>query len=157
MNLTDTITALLAREGGYTNDPKDAGGETNWGITVTVARAFGYDGLMTLLPKETAIAIYKQRYWQDPRLDKVAEYSPRIAEELLDTGVNMGVGTGTLVYNSTTAALLASFFVASYNVNGTTKNRLVVQFINPTTGAAYTISGMGVGTIIDATFMGFVV
>lgn len=67
------------------------------------------------------------------------------------------VGIGTLVYNSTTTALLASFFVASYDVNGVTKNRLVVQFMNPTTGAAYTISGMGVGTIIDATFMGFLV
>lgn len=89
------IEALIGKEGGFSNHPVDKGGPTMYGITEQVARAFGYDGLMTLLPKETAIAIYKQRYWQDPRLDKVAEYSPRIAEELLDTGVNMGVGTAS--------------------------------------------------------------
>ena len=47
MNITDTITVLIQREGGYTNNPNDKGGETNFGITVAVARAFGYTGPMT--------------------------------------------------------------------------------------------------------------
>lgn len=93
MNITDTITALLEREGGYTNDPNDAGGETNWGITVAVARAFGYTGPMQAMTQQVARDIYAARYWHQPRFDDVATFSPAIAEELLDTGVNMGTGT----------------------------------------------------------------
>lgn len=93
MNITDTITALLVREGGYTNDPKDNGGETNFGITVAVARAFGYAGEMQAMTQQVARDIYAARYWHQPRFDEVAALSPAIAEELLDTGVNMGTGT----------------------------------------------------------------
>lgn len=93
MNITDTITALLEREGGYANDPKDAGGETNWGITVAVARAFGYTGEMQAMTQQVARDIYADRFWHQPRFDAVAALSPAIAEELLDTGVNMGTGT----------------------------------------------------------------
>ena len=95
MYLDIYIEALINREGGFSNHPADKGGPTMFGITEQVARAFGYDGLMTLLPKETAITIYKQRYWESPRFDKVNEQSPAIAEELLDTGVNMGVGVAS--------------------------------------------------------------
>jgi lysozyme family protein len=37
MTKTDFITNLLAAEGGYVNDPRDSGGETNYGITVATA------------------------------------------------------------------------------------------------------------------------
>lgn len=93
MNITDTISALIQREGGYTNDPRDAGGDTNWGVTVAVARAFGYTGEMQAMTQQVARDIYAQRYWHQPRFYQVAELSPAIAEELLDTGVNMGTGT----------------------------------------------------------------
>lgn len=93
MNLTDTITALIQREGGYTNNPKDTGGETNWGVTVAVARAFGYTGPMASMTQQVARDIYAQRYWHQPRFDDVAQLSEPVAEELLDTGVNMGTGT----------------------------------------------------------------
>lgn len=90
MNLQDTLNSLAGREGGYTNNPNDRGGETNWGITEVVARAFGYTGSMKLMPKETAMGIYRERYWLQPQFDQVAMIDPNIAEELLDTGVNMG-------------------------------------------------------------------
>lgn len=90
MNLQDTLTALIGREGKYSNDPNDRGGETMWGITATVARAFGYTGSMALMPRETAMGIYRERYWIQPGLDKVGMIDPVIAEEMLDTGVNMG-------------------------------------------------------------------
>ena len=89
------IEALISREGGFSNHPADKGGPTMYGITEQVARAFGYHGQMSALPKETAATIYKQRYWESPRFDKVNECSASIAEELLDTGVNMGVGTAS--------------------------------------------------------------
>lgn len=86
------LDKLIEVEGGYVNDPKDAGGETNYGITVGVARRHGYDGDMKDLPVELAREIYRQEYWLDPNFDKVNVVSEKIAEELLDTGVNMGVG-----------------------------------------------------------------
>jgi lysozyme family protein len=90
MNLTDTITELIKREGGSSNNRADKGGETMWGITEAVARAFGYTGPMSAMPQQTARDIYAQRYWHQPRFDEVNGISTVIAEELLDTGVNMG-------------------------------------------------------------------
>lgn len=93
MNITDTITTLIEREGRYSNNPVDAGGETMWGITAVVARAFGYMGSMKDMPQQTARDIYAQRYWHAPRFSDVALTSELVAEELLDTGVNMGTAT----------------------------------------------------------------
>lgn len=90
MKLYEVLDKLIGVEGGYVNNPKDRGGETNWGITVAVARAFGYAGDMKLLPKGTARDIYAQRYWYQPRFDLIDKLSPKLAEEMLDTGVNMG-------------------------------------------------------------------
>ena len=84
------IEGVLAREGGYVNDPRDAGGETNLGITVATARANGYTGPMKSLTKATAAAIYKSQYYLKPGFDKVAAIYPRVADELFDTGINMG-------------------------------------------------------------------
>ena len=58
------INRLLKHEGGYVNHPDDPGGATNWGITERVARKWGYKGHMRDLPRETAIEIYRQEYWQ---------------------------------------------------------------------------------------------
>lgn len=91
MNISDTITQLIEREGGYSNDPDDAGGETMYGVTVAVARKYGYMGPMNMLPRSTAAAILRTIYWTEPKFDQVAVMNQRIAEEMLDTGVNMGV------------------------------------------------------------------
>jgi lysozyme family protein len=84
------IDALIEREGGYVANAADNGGPTCFGITQAVARANGYCGSMRDLPRAEAAAIYKRLYWLRPRLDEVAERSPRVAAELFDTGANMG-------------------------------------------------------------------
>jgi lysozyme family protein len=45
---------------------------------------------MKALPRDTAKAIYLSQYWTEPKFDRIAELSPAIAQELCDTGVNMG-------------------------------------------------------------------
>lgn len=90
MNLLETLNALIGREGKYSNHQADKGGETMWGITAATARAFGYAGPMKDMSRTVAEAIYTERYWLQPKFDKVASLDPEIAEELLDTGVNMG-------------------------------------------------------------------
>lgn len=87
---TDLAPHILGAEGGYVNHPSDRGGETIWGITVETARRYGYAGPMRSMPKASALAIYKQRYWIDPGFDKIADISQLLAAELFDTGVNMG-------------------------------------------------------------------
>lgn len=93
MDLDTSIDELIDREGGYTDNPADKGGPTNFGITEAVARAEGYRGDMRRLPRDTAAAIYRRRYWTAPGLDKVARIAPTVAAELFDTGVNMGPAT----------------------------------------------------------------
>lgn len=47
MNFVErAMDATFQHEGGYVNNPNDRGGETNWGITIAVARAYGYTGPM---------------------------------------------------------------------------------------------------------------
>ena len=84
------LEELVGREGGYVNHPADRGGPTNWGITENVARAFGYKGDMRSLSRSVALEIYRRRYWEAPKFDAVGAYSMPVAEELFDTGVNMG-------------------------------------------------------------------
>ena len=90
------IDGIIAREGGYVNDPRDAGGETNWGITKAVARANGWTRPMKDLPRQVAFAIYWQRYVQDPKFDRILGLNAAIAAECIDTGVNMGPSWGAI-------------------------------------------------------------
>lgn len=90
MDVDELIDELIEREGGYVNHPADRGGPTRYGITEAVARAHGYPGPISLLPRDEAAAIYRRLYWLRPRFDQVAERVPRIAAELFDTGANMG-------------------------------------------------------------------
>lgn len=89
------IDEVLRLEGGYVNHPSDKGGETNWGITVATARAFGYEGPMADLARPTAFNIYLERFWTQPGFSKVDAISGAIAQEMFDTGVNMGPGVAT--------------------------------------------------------------
>jgi lysozyme family protein len=87
------VDAVLSREGAYSHDGRDRGGETMWGVTEAVARAEGYAGPMQALTRDQAKAILKRRYWTRPGLDRVADISPPVAAELFDTAVNMGPAT----------------------------------------------------------------
>ena len=80
---------LIGHEGGYVNNPKDPGGETNWGVTRSVANANGYLGSMKLMPRDTAKRIYKSAYWDAQSLDKLPGC---VAFQLFDAGVNHGFG-----------------------------------------------------------------
>lgn len=90
-DLNRLIDDLISREGGYSNHPADKGGPTNWGVTEQVARAYGYTGPIRSLPRDTAVGIYKSRYWFAPNFSDVAVRYPTLAVELFDIGVNMGV------------------------------------------------------------------
>lgn len=88
MNFDQAFDALIGHEGGYSNNPTDPGGETMWGVTLTVARASGYTGLMRDLPRDTAKAIYRAQYWDAVRADQLPD---QVRFDIFDAAVNSGV------------------------------------------------------------------
>lgn len=76
---------LIAHEGGYSNDAKDPGGETNFGIS---KRAYPQVDIKNLT-RDAAKAIYKRDYWDRAQCDKLP---PTLAYLLFDAAVNSGIG-----------------------------------------------------------------
>jgi lysozyme family protein len=87
MNFDEAFDVLLGHEGTYSRHPDDPGGETMWGITRKVAMKEGYVGEMRLLPRDTAKAIYRRRYWGALNLDALPD---AIRFPLFDAAVNSG-------------------------------------------------------------------
>lgn len=96
MSIDSLIDGVIGREGRYSDNPADVGGKTMWGITERVARANGYAGPMRDMPRDAARNIYFSQYVQKPGFAAVMAVNDAIAEELVDTGVNMGTATASL-------------------------------------------------------------
>jgi lysozyme family protein len=84
------IAAVVALEGGFVDHPSDPGGATNWGITERVARQNGFTGDMRNLTKAQAKDIYRRQYIVRPGFLPLVAIDAAVAEEVIDTGVNMG-------------------------------------------------------------------
>ena len=65
----EIIELTLEHEGGYVHDPKDLGGETNFGI----AKRFYPDVDIKNLTKDQAKDIYKRDYWDKNKVDDLPE------------------------------------------------------------------------------------
>lgn len=83
----------LREDGGYTNDPRDPGGETKWGI----AKRYHQDLDIKNLTLEGAMAIYQQEYFDIYKTLKtypidLDSLDTASAVVIFDTGVNCGVG-----------------------------------------------------------------
>lgn len=95
MSLDTQIEDLINREGDYSNDPADAGGETKFGVTKREAIKFGYTGDMRDFPRTLARAYYRKKCWEEPGYSRVNDYFPLLADKLLDFGVNAGTQTAS--------------------------------------------------------------
>lgn len=84
----DFINRILSHEGGYVNDPRDPGGETQWGIS---KRTYPTVNIKTLT-RDQAIALYKRDFWD---ASKSASLPPSVGFQLLDAAVNSGIGQAT--------------------------------------------------------------
>lgn len=87
MTFDQAFDRLMSFEGGYVNNSADPGGETMWGITSRVARAEGFVGDMKSMPRETACAIARRRYWDSVRCDELPE---AIRYAMFDCAYNCG-------------------------------------------------------------------
>ncbi len=75
------IAVVLANEGGYSNDPNDPGGETNFGIS---KRSFP-DVDIKNLTRDGAIAIYEKNFWRFGGVE-----NQDVADKIFDLYVNHG-------------------------------------------------------------------
>ena len=81
----EIIEIVLHHEGGYVNDPKDPGGETNFGI----AKRSHPDVDIKNLTKDGAKEIYKEHYWDGNKVESLPEELRHI---YFDMCVNQGKG-----------------------------------------------------------------
>ena len=85
IQFNEIIEVVLHHEGGYVNDPKDPGGETNFGI----AKRSHPDVDIKNLTKDGAKEIYKEHYWDGNKVESLPEQLRHI---YFDMCVNQGKG-----------------------------------------------------------------
>ena len=100
----DIIEVVLEHEGGYVNDPKDPGGETNFGI----AKRSHPDEDIKNLTKEDAKRIYYQDYWMKNRVPQIPDQLKHI---YFDMCVNQGRSRAVKILQQTANAKGAGLIV----------------------------------------------
>jgi len=89
----DLIARLIQREGGFVDNPVDAGGATNYGITQATFNSWRASigrpvANVQNLPIDEASQIYAARYFYGPGFDAISD--PDLQEFLFDFAVNSG-------------------------------------------------------------------
>jgi len=88
--------AIVAREGGFVNDPDDPGGATNHGVTIGTLRRLGLDldhdgdtdtDDVRALTRDQAVEIYKQHYFEKPGIARLPQ---ALQASVFDMYVNAG-------------------------------------------------------------------
>ena len=91
-NVSKLLPFILSWEGGYVNDPADAGGATNKGVTIGTWRQVGYDkdgdddidvdDLKLLSNDDVLNRVLKPHYWDKWKADLIQ--NQRVANILVD-------------------------------------------------------------------------
>lgn len=78
------INRVLGHEGGYVNDERDPGGETNWGIS---KRSYPQVRIKELT-RDQAISIYYKDFWLKAGCE---DFADGVGYQLLDSAINSGI------------------------------------------------------------------
>ncbi|HEX9596480.1 MAG TPA: LysM peptidoglycan-binding domain-containing protein, partial [Anaerolineales bacterium] len=99
MRFDSAIEFVLGAEGGYSNNPNDLGGETNYGISQWAFRTAQSQGILDPdissvdgITQQDAVNVYRELFWNDSSLhiDDVGSISPNLSTALFDFAVNSG-------------------------------------------------------------------
>ena len=136
---------IVAREGGYVNDPDDPGGATKYGVTIHTMRRLGLDldgdGAVTAedvkrLSRAQAVEIFLQHYFLKPRIAELpaalhatvfdmyvnaGSNAVKILQRLLnqlgeDVGVDGAIGPQTIAATARAAARAPDHIVDAYGI-----------------------------------------
>lgn len=95
-SVKDIAAEIVAREGGYVNDPDDPGGATKYGVTLATLRRLGIDRTgdgridardVQALTRAEAEEIFVEHYFRRPKL---AELPVALQASVFDMYVNAG-------------------------------------------------------------------
>lgn len=96
--ISQIATEIVAREGGYVNDPDDPGGATKYGVTVHTMRRLGLDltgdgqvdaADVQVLSRDRAVAIFIAHYYRAPKIDQLpAPLQASVFDMYVNAGAN---------------------------------------------------------------------
>jgi lysozyme family protein len=95
-NVREIAVEIVAREGGFVNDPDDPGGATNHGVTIHTLRRLGIDvnrdtridvADVKALTRVQAVEIYLEHYYTRPGISALPE---SLQASVFDMYVNAG-------------------------------------------------------------------
>ncbi len=113
----EAIEKVLTHEGGYVNDPTDAGGETKYGIS---KRAYP-DLDIKNLTKEDAKKIYHQDYW-------LKSYADRLPTDVryihFDTAINMGLNRAAKLLQESIGGIAVDGMIGNQTLSNASKTNL---------------------------------
>jgi len=97
-DVDEIAQSIVAREGGYVNDPDDPGGATNHGVTIHTMRRLGLDldgdgdvdaQDVRVLSKDQAVAIFIDHYFDRPRITQLpAPLHASVFDMYVNAGAN---------------------------------------------------------------------
>lgn len=82
---------MLRWEGGYSNDPYDKGGETNYGLSSRFLKARGIDKKVSELTMQDVRTIYYTYIWLPSQAEKFNDTTVQLF--VFDCSVNHGIST----------------------------------------------------------------
>lgn len=122
---SEAITRVFQDEGGYTNDPSDHGGATNWGITIADARSFwkrdATPADVKAMPKSVAENIYRSKYADRVNYDNL---DAGVDYAVLDYAINSGISRSLKVLKEVQRPTAVDTINAIYDEREAFLNRL---------------------------------
>ncbi len=96
--VSDIAAEIVAREGGFIDDPNDPGGPTKYGVTLATLRRLGIDltcdrlvdkADLRALSREQAVQLFVEHYFEKPRLSALPEaLQPSVFDMYVNSGSN---------------------------------------------------------------------
>ncbi len=97
-HVAEIAREIVAREGGYVNDPDDPGGATKYGVTIHTMRRLGMDldgngkvnaSDVKRLSREQAEQIFLEHYFENPGIGKLPKVlQPSVFDMYVNSGSN---------------------------------------------------------------------